>query len=193
MKRRFIQQDTNKEKGLKLKWRKPRGRHSKLRLNKAGHAKKPSPGFRRSLADRFKHPSGLQVEVITNIKQLSNLKEKGAIISSSLGLKKKIEVLNKAIELKINVLNVKNVEDFIKKSQESVNQRKEAKKKKQTEKKKSKEESLKKAEKQKEKEINEDKKEEIKKSKPEIKDQPKQDIPKKEVKTIQRAKAPMQK
>jgi len=157
MGRRFLRQDLNNTKGLKAKWRKPTGRHSKLRLNKAGHWKKPSPGFKRALVDRYKHPSGLYAEVVSNISQLSNLKGKGALISSTLGLKKKLAILEKAKELKITVLNVKNVEEFIKSSSELLHKRKEEKKKKQTHKKKSREESLKKADKKSEEKKDENK------------------------------------
>ena len=150
MAKKFLREDTNKQKNLKLKWRKPTGRHSKLRQNQAGHWKMPSPGFKRPIVDRYKHPSGLYIEVVSNIGQLSNLKGKGALISSTLGLKKKMLLLEKAKELKITILNVKNVEDFIKTSSESLQKRKEEKKKKQTYKKKSQEEALKKAEKKKE-------------------------------------------
>lgn len=43
---KFIRQDTNRAKKFKIKWRKPKGMHSKLRLNKKGHQKSPSQGYR---------------------------------------------------------------------------------------------------------------------------------------------------
>ena len=192
MRKKFLRQDVNK--GLEPKWRRPRGRHSKLRLNKAGHWKKPSTGFKRPVVDRYKHPSGLYTEIVSNINQLEGLNGKGALISSTLGLRKKIELLQKAKELKITVLNVKNVEEFIKTSLDSLQKRKEEKNKKQTHKKKSREESLKKAEKKKEENKEEAQQKEAKDVKlaPETRE-PAKSLPQKENKHMHRVSAPLQK
>ena len=140
MRRKFIRQGISKKK-LEQKWRRPRGIHSKLRLNKAGKRKKPSQGFRSSRKNRKPN-----VIVVTNAKDLANAKQ-SIILSSKLGLKKKLELLKLAGESKLKVLNVNNIEEFVKKSKEVLEKRKSEKKKKETDKKKSKEKAVKDAEK----------------------------------------------
>ena len=144
MRLKFLRQNVGKKK-LKVKWRNPTGIHSKLRLNKAGHRKKPSPGFRAPKKERV-----AKISLIKNLNDLINAKS-SILISSKLGLKKKIEVLKRAKEMKLNVLNVKNIDEFINKSNEVLEKRRQEKKKKETEKKKSKEKSVKEAKKKSEK------------------------------------------
>ena len=145
MKRKFIRQQGAGKKKLKLKWRRPRGIHSKLRLNKAGHRKKPSQGFRSSRKDRKSN-----INLITSIKDLTNAKP-SILLSSKLGLKKKLEILKMAEESKLNILNIKNLGEFVKKAEEDLEKRKAKKKKKETDKKKSKEKAVKDAEKSRQK------------------------------------------
>ncbi len=138
MKQRFVRQNISRKR-LKLKWRRPKGIHSKLRLNKAGHIKKPSPGFRARRKDRIK------IMLIRNINDLTNAKQ-SALLSSKLGLKKKIEILRRAQEIKLKILNVKNIDEFIKKTKEIIEKKKQEKKEKGIKKKKTREAEKKKAE-----------------------------------------------
>ena len=124
---KFLRQDTNKEIGIRKKWRKPRGRQSKLRLNKAGHRKKPSQGFRTSKQNRHL-VSGAKVNLVNNLQDLSTLKDATVLLSAKLGLKKKLELLKKAKELHLQVLNIKNIEDFIKKTTELFEKKKQERK-----------------------------------------------------------------
>src|SRR3989344_5061677 len=78
-------------KKLKNKWRKPKGLHNKLRLRKGGKGKVVKIGY-------GKKKKGIEIAIINNIKELINAK-KDIIISSSVGLKKKVEILEKAKEL----------------------------------------------------------------------------------------------
>src|SRR3989338_1826253 len=111
-------------KKLKNKWRKPKGLHNKLRLRKGGKGKVVKIGY-------GKKKKGIEIAIINNIKELINAK-KDIIISSSVGLKKKVEILEKAKELKLNVLNVKNIDKFM----EKIEKEKEEKKKKEKQEKK---------------------------------------------------------
>ncbi|MBS3150989.1 hypothetical protein J4443_01245 [Candidatus Woesearchaeota archaeon] len=151
MKPNFVRQNISRKR-LRVKWRRPRGIHSKLRLNKAGHIKKPSQGFRAPRKERI--PSTTFIE---GIKDLVNAKP-SILLSSKLGLKKKLEILKRAGELKLNVLNIKNIDEFISKANESMEKKRQEKKKRRTDKKKSKEKAVKETEK---------KKQEEKKSEPE--------------------------
>ena len=88
----------------------------------------------------------IKIMIIKNINDVGNVKQ-SALLSSKLGLKKKIEILKRASELKIKILNVKNIDEFIKKTNESFEKKKHDKKKKEIEKKKTKEKTSKEPEK----------------------------------------------
>lgn len=157
----FIRQDIRKKARLKIKWRKPRGLDSKIRRKLSGRAKPVSQGYRSPGKIRGLHQSGLQPSIIRTAKDLDNLspKENCLVISSSLGKRKRVEVLKKAREKNFQVVNIK-AEDYIKKAEEAILSRKKAKQEK--EKKQKTEKTTKKAE---EESGKEDKKEMEKKEK----------------------------
>jgi len=103
----FIRTDAHKKKRLEENWRRPRGRHNKIRLCKKGHRKKPSQGYRSPKAVRGLDKSGLKPVVVKNVSDLVSLdKQKdGAVISGNVGKRKKIEIAKKGIELGITFLN----------------------------------------------------------------------------------------
>ncbi|MEM5829637.1 MAG: 50S ribosomal protein L32e [Candidatus Aenigmatarchaeota archaeon] len=94
-------------KRLKPSWRRPRGMHSKIRIRKKGKPKMPSIGYGAPKSLRFLHPSGFQEVLVSNLKDLEKVNpSKQAIrIAHTVGRKKRQEILKKAEELKIKVLN----------------------------------------------------------------------------------------
>ena len=126
----FIRQDYHKKPGLKRKWRKAKGLHSKLRLNKRGKFKKVSKGYRSPREVRGLHKTGLEEIRVDNIKQLDGLdhKKQGVIISSTAGKKNRVEILKKAKELNFKVLNIRNPEDYIKNVEQEMATEKKVKK-----------------------------------------------------------------
>jgi len=111
---RFLVQDAHKRGELPAKWRKPRGVQSKLRLGKKGRRKKPSQGFRSPRLVRGLHKTGLKLLRVCSLKELDTLpKGVGIIISSKLGHKKRLEIIKKAEQLKIKIVNIK-PEEFLK-------------------------------------------------------------------------------
>lgn len=90
-----------------VKWRRPKGLHSKLKDKEKSKGKMPSPGYGKSKELRYLHPSGLKEVLVYNVKEIEKINpEKEAIrISGKVGKKKKVEILKKAEELKIKVLN----------------------------------------------------------------------------------------
>ncbi|RLJ03395.1 MAG: 50S ribosomal protein L32e [Candidatus Aenigmatarchaeota archaeon] len=94
-----------KLKRLKDVWRRPRGRHSKQRRYVKFKGRMPDPGF--GSPNKGRHPSGYWEVMVHNPKDLEKIdKEKEAArIGSSVGLKKRLEILKKAEELGIKVLN----------------------------------------------------------------------------------------
>ncbi len=86
------------------KWRKPRG--IDFRLKKENGAK-PKMGFRSPAEIRGLHPSGLQEVYVRNLNELKEIKEKNKVIrlNGNIGKKKKKEILKKAKEKKMRILN----------------------------------------------------------------------------------------
>ena len=95
----FFRQDAHKKR-LKKRWVKPRGLHSKVRLKKAGHARKVSDGYRVPREVRGLSKEGLKIIIVHNENELNNVdKEKeGIIISGNVGLRNKIPLLKKSKE-----------------------------------------------------------------------------------------------
>jgi len=160
----FVRQDAHKKR-LKKRWVKPRGLHSKVRLKHRGHARKVSDGYRAPKEVRGLSKEGLKVSIVHNEKELESIdKEKeGIIISSKVSLKNKISLLKKAKEKGIKILNLKNVDEYLKRKEEEIKKRLEKKKVKEEKKKEGKKEE--KEEKLEEKLGEEEKKEKEKKEK----------------------------
>ena len=123
----FKRQDFQLKK-LKDKWRRPKGLHSKLRLKKAGHQKKPNIGYKNPEQLRGLFLSKFTFTKINNLKDLKKAKE-NIIISGKIGINKKIKIIEKALENKLKILNLKNPEEFIKKVKEMKEKKKKVEKK----------------------------------------------------------------
>lgn len=156
----FIRQDYGKIISLKRKWIKPRGLHSKLRLNRKGHRKNVSRGFGSPKEVKGLSREGLKPVLVGNEKQLKSIDaSKEGIIILHIGLKNKISILKEAVAKKINVLNMKDPSAYLKKAEEEFKKRKDTKATADELKKKKKEDLKKKAE-EKEKEAKKEKLEE---------------------------------
>jgi len=107
---KFLRSDTRRHLRLgkrrkKLqKWRRPRGRHSKIRRKRMGYPLKPSPGFKTSLKTSGLI-QGLKPILVHNLKELEAANKNSIVIIARIGAKKKIEILKKAQELKIKIAN----------------------------------------------------------------------------------------
>jgi len=104
---KFYRQGSNYLKRIKDKWKKPRGRDSKLMRKHKGKGRMPNVGFGSKRGTRFKHPSGLFEVMVSNVDDLANIdpKTQTGRISATVGKKKKAEIVKKAKELKIKLLN----------------------------------------------------------------------------------------
>jgi len=103
----FVRQESWRYKRIKESWRRPRGIDSKMRLEVKGWPKRVKVGYRGPKLARGLHPTGKKEVLIHNVKELEalNPKEEVARIASSVGKKKRMEILKKAKELGIKVLN----------------------------------------------------------------------------------------
>lgn len=149
----FLRQDGCKVKRLQKKWRQPKGMHSKLRKKRKSRMVHPSTGWSSPKAVRGMHRLGLKERYVLSVKDMEGMDKKTeGLLVGRVGIKNKVEILKKALELKVTVLNIKDPQAFISKIEDKLKKNKEEKKSKEDKKKKSKEESLKKAEEKKKKE-----------------------------------------
>jgi large subunit ribosomal protein L32e len=88
-------------------WRKPRGKHSKLREHLDWRPPVVDAGFRSPKIVRGLHPSGFREVMVNNENDLASIdpKVQAARIASSVGTRKKLAIQEKADELNIKVLN----------------------------------------------------------------------------------------
>jgi large subunit ribosomal protein L32e len=94
-------------KRVKESWRKPRGIHSKIRIREKGKIKMPSVGYGAPKELRFLHPSGFREVLVSSLKDLEKIdpKSQAIRIAHTVGEKKRKEIIKKAEEMKIKVLN----------------------------------------------------------------------------------------
>src|SRR3989338_2062712 len=106
---RFVRQEGIKKKKLGVKWRKPMGMHSKLRRMLRGHPARVEPGWGSPAKAKGLSKEGLRKVVVHNIAELGKLdsKKEGAVISSNVGTRNRVEMVRKAQELGIMLLNIK--------------------------------------------------------------------------------------
>ncbi len=104
MSKRFKRQNWFRLKRLGIKWRRPKGRQSKLRLEKKGKGKRVKIGFA--------HGDGLikgkTPVYISNLRDVEKAtKENIAIIASSIGKKKYVEIVKALKEKGVEILKVR--------------------------------------------------------------------------------------
>ena len=101
-----------KRRKKKQVWRKPTGRDNKMREKRKGYPAVVSIGYRSNKKSRDKLMDKKPVK-INNLKELEKIKENEIAIIGGVGKKKKIEIANKAKEMKIELYNM-NPEKFLK-------------------------------------------------------------------------------
>ena len=104
---KFRRQEWFRYKRLGDSWRKPRGKHSKMREHKGYRPPVVDSGYRGPRKVRGLHPSGFREVLVHNPSELDRVNpEREAIrIASRVGMRKRIAIEKKAEELGIRVLN----------------------------------------------------------------------------------------
>jgi large subunit ribosomal protein L32e len=90
-----------------MKWRAPKGIHSKRRMHKREAGNIPKRGYGSPRAVRGLHPSGFEEVFVYNLNDLQKIdpQKQACRFSATVGKKKRIDIMKKAGELKIRVLN----------------------------------------------------------------------------------------
>lgn len=104
---KFMRWMSQSYKRLKSSWRRSRGIHSKIREKRKGKQPMPSVGYGAPKKLRYLHPSGFKEVRVWNVEDLEkiNPKKEAVRIAANVGKKKKKELLKRAEELKLKVLN----------------------------------------------------------------------------------------
>lgn len=93
------------------KWRNAVGRHSKIRKNRFGYTKSPRIGFKSPRTESGK----IDGKVPMLIRSMNDLetanKENVIIIARKVGARKKMDIIKKANEMNLPILNVKGGKD----------------------------------------------------------------------------------
>ena len=100
----FKRQESHRYKDLGTKWRRPRGKHSKMREG-YNNEKMVNPGYRGPAAARGLHSSGKKEILVHTMSELDGLKDVVVRIGGTVGQRKKILITQKAESLHLRVLN----------------------------------------------------------------------------------------
>lgn len=104
---KFVRWMSKSLKRVKSPWRKPHGINSKIRVSKKGKLSMPSVGYGAPNDMKYLHPSGFREILVNNVNDLEkiNTGKEAARIASAVGGKKRSEILKKAEEMKVKILN----------------------------------------------------------------------------------------
>lgn len=104
---RFVRQESWRYVRVKARWRRPRGKNSKMRLGKRGWPKIVKIGYKRSRKERGLHPSGLEEVIVRRPTDLEKINAKTQIvkISRAVGERSRMAIMERAETLALIVAN----------------------------------------------------------------------------------------
>ena len=151
----FIRQNSNKKK-VGLKWRKPKGSDSKMRVGFRGHKRSVTKGWKSPAEVRGLTPHGFILRTVNSVKDIEDInpKTESAIIGATVGSRKRVTIIEAAAKKGIKIENYKDAVKFA----EKIKQRFQKKKEESEKTKKSREEKKEQAKKEAEKKAKETKK-----------------------------------
>ena len=106
-----VQNSNDPKKRFSGRWKRPKGLQSKIRERRKGNPRYIEPGYGSPAAVRGVSHEGLFPIVVNNVGDLAKVKEDhGVVISATVGLRKKAEIVKVAVEKKLKLLNVNHSE-----------------------------------------------------------------------------------
>ncbi len=109
----FKRQESWRYKRVGKSWRRPRGLDSKMRKRVKGWPKSVTVGYRGPKETRGLHPSGYFEVLVRNVDDIGKVdsKTQAIRIAHTVGARKRVEILARAGDMGIHVLNPKVVEE----------------------------------------------------------------------------------
>lgn len=104
----------------KESWRRPRGDDNKIRLEIKGYPKRVKVGYGKPKPVRNLHPSGFKLVIVHRPEEVDKVdpSSEAIVIGRTVGLRKRVEIVRRAIERGVRVMNVtKDVIEELKKTQ----------------------------------------------------------------------------
>ncbi|KAF7692995.1 60S ribosomal protein L32 [Cucumispora dikerogammari] len=105
----FKRHHCDKYKRVSASWRKPRGIDNRVRRKLKGAIQMPGKRFMKDPEIKYLNPQGFREVLVANVKDLEPLKNMNtnyaAVIRHSVGARKRIEIVEKADEFQIVVMN----------------------------------------------------------------------------------------
>jgi len=110
----FKRQESWRYKRVKENWRKPQGIDSKMRKKVKGWPPSPEVGYRSPKEVRGLHPSGYAEVRVQTVEDLNKVDPETQVtrIAHTVGTKKRVEILAKAEERGIHVLNPRKAKEL---------------------------------------------------------------------------------
>ena len=111
MKIKFRRQDSHRHLRLgrnrkkKRVWRLPKGKHSKMRVQRKSYPALPTMGYKSSRTNSGKI-NGFSPLLVHNLKELQALKQNEIAVIAKIGARKKLELIKYAEENKIKIHNL---------------------------------------------------------------------------------------
>jgi large subunit ribosomal protein L32e len=104
----FLRDEGFRYKRIPKNWRRPTGYTSKLRINLKYRPSKVRVGFRSPKIVRGLHASGFEEVMVHTVKELDKIdaKKQAVRIGGTVGTKKRLEIMKRADELNIRILNI---------------------------------------------------------------------------------------
>jgi large subunit ribosomal protein L32e len=115
----FLRQESWRDSKFSESWRRPRGLDNKIRRKIKGWPPGPSTGYKGPKVARFLHPSGYVEVLVYNADAVATVdaNTQAIRIGHTVGKRKRAEIIAKAKELNVKILNVKVVAEEAKEAQ----------------------------------------------------------------------------
>lgn len=126
---RFKRQDLHKRPRLDDRWRKARGSDAKMRTGLRGYGRSPNVGWGSPADAKGLDKDGfreIHVHKLSDIKVLDPKKDV-AVISHTVGLRKKIELIKELMKTKIKIHNYKDPKKFLEQADRKLKEKKKEK------------------------------------------------------------------